>query len=316
MSAPPRETSQRRLEPVTVQAGQREWPRARPAWLELALPIAGIWLVFVLWWASIALLVPPTSFLARFGPEKALAALVHLLATGQLWPHLFTSLRRVLVGLALSATVGIPVGLAVGSLPVFARLSGPVFQFIRMVSPLSWTPLAIILLGVGDAPVYFLIAIGAVWPIVLNTSAGVAALDPRWVTVGRSLGANRWEIMRTIIWPGIRPSVLTGLRLAVGLSWVILVPAEMLGVDSGLGYFILNTRDRLAYAELMAAILVIGCCGFLIDSAARTLFRERRRSARPSPPQLPPQPSEKQIQVGSGQALLASGDASPLKVSH
>lgn len=162
----------------------------------------------------------------------------------------------------------------------FARLSGPVFQFIRMVSPLSWTPLAIILLGVGDAPVYFLIAIGALWPIALNASAGVAALDPRWGMVSRSLGATPAEVLRTVVWPGIRPHVLTGLRLAVGLAWLILVPAEMLGVDSGLGYFTLNTRDRLAYGDLMAAILVIGACGFAIDSAARWAFRERRR---PSP---------------------------------
>jgi NitT/TauT family transport system permease protein len=178
---------------------------------------------------------------------------------------------------------GIPLGLAVGSLPVFARTSGPIFQFIRMVSPLSWTPLAIIVLGVGDAPVYFLIAVACVWPIALNTSAGVAALDPRWLTVGRSLGANRWELLRTIVWPGIRPHVLTGLRLAVGVAWVILVPAEMLGVNSGLGYFVLNTRDRLAYADLTAAILVVGACGFLIDSLARWLFRERRRPRAATP---------------------------------
>jgi hypothetical protein len=84
-------------------------------------------------------------------------------------------------------------------------------------------------------------------------------------------------VLRTVVWPGIRPHLLTGLRLAVGLAWLILVPAEMLGVDSGLGYFILNTRDRLAYGDLMAAILVIGACGFVIDSAARWAFHERRR---------------------------------------
>jgi len=105
----------------------------------------------------------------------------------------------------------------------------------------------------------------------------VAALDPRWSTVARSLGASRGEVLWTVVWPGIRSHVLTGLRLAVGLAWLILVPAEMLGVDSGLGYFILNTRDRLAYGDLMAAILVVGACGFVIDSAARWAFRERRR---------------------------------------
>jgi len=245
--------------------------------LDVALPALGVALGALVWWAAVAWLVPASSFLARFAPDKALAALAHLLATGALWPHLATSLQRVLVGLTVSAAIGLPLGLAIGSLPAFAGLTGPVFQFIRMVSPLSWTPLAIILLGVGDAPVYFLIAIGGLWPIALNTSAGVAALDPRWSTVARSLGASRGEVLRTVVWPGIRSHALTGLRLAVGLAWLILVPAEMLGVDSGLGYFILNTRDRLAYGELMAAILVVGACGFVIDSGARWALRERRR---------------------------------------
>jgi NitT/TauT family transport system permease protein len=263
-----------------------ELPLAQPARRLLAalrraaLPAAGVLVALAIWWACTSLLVPPGSFLARFSPDKAAVALARLLTTGQLWPHLLTSFRRVLVGLAISAAIGLPLGLAVGSLPLFARASGPVFQFVRMVSPLSWTPLAIILLGVGDRPVYFLIAIGCVWPIVLSTSAGVAALDRRWVLVGRSLGATRVEVLRTIVWPGIRPNVLTGLRLAVGMAWIILVPAEMLGVSSGLGYFILNTRDRLAYADLMAAIVVIGTCGFLIDGAARVLFADRRRRAR------------------------------------
>lgn len=279
--------------------------------LDVALPAAGLAVGVAVWWAAAAWLVPPASFLARFAPDKALAALASLVATGELWPHLVTSLRRVLVGLALSGMIGLPLGLAVGSLPSFALLTGPVFQFIRMVSPLSWTPLAIILLGVGDAPVYFLIAVGGVWPIALNTSAGVAALDPRWATVARSLGANRWEVLGTVLWPGLRPHVLTGLRLAVGLGWLILVPAEMLGVDSGLGYFILNTRDRLAYGDLMAAILVIGACGFVIDSAARWVFRERRRGPSFSGKSPAPLRLEAAGRAGDGEAsrvgALASG---------
>lgn len=246
----------------------------------VGLPVAGIVLFLALWWLALTLFVPSGSFLARFAPDLTFSALVNLVVSGQLWPHIIASLRRVVIGLLLSAAIGIPLGLAVGGLPLLARATGPVFQFIRMVSPLSWTPLAIILLGVGDSAVYFLITIGGVWPIVLNTSAAVAALDRRWITVGRSLGANRWEIGGTIVWPAIRPNVLTGLRLAVGLAWIILVPAEMLGVDSGLGYFILDTRDRLAYPELMAAIIVIGLCGFAIDSVTRWLFRERRTRTR------------------------------------
>jgi NitT/TauT family transport system permease protein len=240
------------------------------------LPAVGLLGFILCWWGATVWLTPPTGFLARFAPDKAALALVQLIGSGQLWPHLIASLRRVIIGLAISTAIGLPLGLAIGTSWLTARLSSALFQFIRMVSPLAWTPLAIICFGVGDGAVYFLIAIGGVWPIVLNSSAAVAALDPRWLTVGRSLRANRWELLATIIWPGIRPGVLTGLRLAVGLAWIILVPAEMLGVDSGLGYFILDTRDRLAYSDLMASIVVIGLCGFVLDSVARWLFAERR----------------------------------------
>jgi NitT/TauT family transport system permease protein len=243
------------------------------------LPLLGIAAAVVLWWLVVAVFVPHGSFLSRFAPEPTVRTLVRLVEHGDLWPHLLASFRRIFIGLAISVLVGFPLGLAVGSIRIFARASSVVFQFIRMVSPLSWTPLAIILFGVGDKPVYFLIAIGGVWPIVLNTAAGVAALDPRWITLARSLGASRMEILRTIVWPGIRPQVLTGVRLTVGLAWIILVPAEMLGVDSGLGYYILNTRDRLAYSELMASILVIGLCGFLLDLGARLILSERRPGA-------------------------------------
>jgi NitT/TauT family transport system permease protein len=139
------------------------------------------------------------------------------------------------------------------------------------------------LFGVGDAPVIFLVAMGATWPIVMNTSAGVAGLDPTWPRVARSLGATPVETLRLVVWPGVRTDVMTGLRVATGLAWVILVPAEMLGVDSGLGYFILDARDRFAYDELTAAVLIIGSIGLGLDLLARLAFGPRRRrfSARP-----------------------------------
>ncbi|GIW11714.1 MAG: ABC transporter permease [Dehalococcoidia bacterium] len=245
--------------------------------LRLALPLLGVVAFVAFWWLVTGVLAPPPSLLGRFRPDRTAEALGGLILQGQLWPHLAASARRVLIGLALSVLIGLPLGLVVGSVPLVARLTGPVFQLIRMVSPLAWTPLAIILLGVGDAPVYFLIAIGGVWPIVLNTASGIAALNPRWLTLGRSLGANRLELLTAVVWPGIRAHVLTGIRLSVGLAWIIVVPAEMLGVDSGLGYFILDTRDRFAYAELAAAILVVGCCGFFLDSLARFALSERAR---------------------------------------
>lgn len=253
----------------------------------IALPVCGLLLFILLWWIATTFLTPPTSFLARFAPDRAAVALAGLITGGEIWLHLLASLRRVIIGLAISAAIGFPLGLAVGSSWFSARLSSALFQFIRMVSPLAWTPLAIICFGVGDAAVYFLIAIGGVWPIVLNTSAAVAAINPRWLTVGRSLHANRWELLWSIAWPSIRPGVLTGLRLTVGLAWIILVPAEMLGVDSGIGYFILDARDRLAYPDLTAAIVIIGLCGFILDSITRRVFADRQSSGRSRSTPLP-----------------------------
>lgn len=231
-----------------------------------------------LWWASIALLVPADSFLARFAPADAFGSLAQLLSSGQLTGHVAASLRRIALGLALAVAIGIPLGLAIGSIRALGQATGPLFGFVRMISPLAWTPLAIILFGVGDAPVLFLIAIGAIWPIVLNTASGVAGLDRGWLLVAHSLGGSRPEILRHVLWPGVRGHVLTGLRVATGLAWIILVPAEMLGVDSGLGYFILDARDRFAYDQLVAAIILIGALGFGIDLIARRLFAVRRRS--------------------------------------
>jgi len=151
----------------------------------------------------------------------------------------------------------------------FSGAAMPLFQLLRMVSPLSWMPIAVMVLGVGNAPVYFLLAFAAVWPIMLNTAAGVARLDPNWLLLARSLSATRSEIVFKVILPGITADILTGVRLAIGIIWIVLVPAEMLGVSAGLGYFILDTRDRLAYSELMAAIVLIGILGFLLDYLAR-----------------------------------------------
>jgi NitT/TauT family transport system permease protein len=128
-------------------------------------------------------------------------------------------------------------------------------------------------LGVGNAPVYFLLAFAAIWPILLNTATGVGQLDKNWLLLSQSLSATRSELVLRLVLPGITAHILTGVRLAIGIIWIVLVPAEMLGVTAGLGYFILDTRDRLAYDELMAGILVIGLIGFLLDWFARWLYR-------------------------------------------
>ncbi|OYX70719.1 MAG: ABC transporter permease [Rhizobiales bacterium 32-66-11] len=241
--------------------------------VRLALGLGGLALVFVLWWIGTDVLAQKGSFLARFSPLTAVPALFDLLLHSDLPLHVVMSLQRIFVGLGFALLIGVPLGLAVGSFQVVEAATSPAFQFLRMISPLSWMPIAVMVFGVGDKPIYFLLTFAAVWPILLSTAAGVRALDPRWLQLSRSLAATPLETLWRVVVPGVLGHVLTGVRLAIGILWIVLVPCEMLGVSAGLGYFILDTRDRLAYSELMATVLLIGILGFALDSLARSLYR-------------------------------------------
>lgn len=240
--------------------------------------MVGLAVVLAAWWAGTVWLRAGIPLAASLAPDRAFVSLYQLLLGNELTLHILVSLRRVLVGLLIALAIGVPLGLAIGASRHFEASTGMAFQFLRMISPLSWMPIAVMVLGVGDAPIYFLLAFAAVWPILLNTVAGVHQLDPRWMMLGRSLSATRWETLRSIVLPGVLGHILTGLRLAIGIVWIVLVPCEMLGVSAGLGYFILDTRDRLAYSELMAVIILIGALGFALDGSARTLHRRWTRS--------------------------------------
>ncbi|WP_031321663.1 ABC transporter permease [Pseudomonas piscis] len=236
------------------------------------LGLAGLASLLLGWWLGVHL-AGDDGLAARFSPEATFASLFELLGQPQVYEHAWVSLKRILVGLLLALLIGVPLGLLVGSYRHLEAATTPAFQFLRMISPLSWMPVVVMLMGVGDQPIYFLLAFAALWPILLNTAAGVRQLDPRWLQLSRSLSATRWETLRKVILPGVLGHVLTGVRLAIGILWIVLVPCEMLGVSAGLGYFILDTRDRLAYSELMAMVLLIGVLGFVLDALARDLHR-------------------------------------------
>ncbi|WP_409408335.1 ABC transporter permease [Achromobacter sp.] len=238
-----------------------------------ALGLAGLGLLLVLWWLGTEVLAPAGGMARRFAPGPTFVSLGELLSGSDLPHHILVSLRRIAVGLGLALAIGVPLGLAIGSWRRLEAAASPAMQFLRMISPLSWMPIAVMVFGVGDDPVYFLLAFAAVWPIVLNTAAGVQQLDPRWLQLAQSVAATRWETLRSVILPGVMGHILTGVRLAIGILWIVLVPCEMLGVSAGMGYFILDTRDRLAYSELMAMVLMIGVLGFLLDAGARALYR-------------------------------------------
>lgn len=248
-------------------------PPATPRLVHIVLGMSGLAVLMLMWWVGTDVLAAPGSFVRRFSPSSGIVSLGDLLTSSDLPVHIYVSLKRILVGLAFALLIGVPMGLAIGSLGWLEAATTPAFQFLRMISPLSWMPIAVMVFGVGDDPIYFLLAFAAVWPILLSTAAGVRQLDRRWLQLARSLAATRWETLRHVVVPGVVGHVLTGTRLAIGILWIVLVPCEMLGVSAGLGYFILDTRDRLAYSELTATVLLIGVLGFLLDALARSLCR-------------------------------------------
>ncbi len=252
---------------IAAAAPSRVWARFRGVFL----PILGFLVILLVWQGLTGGLLTDSGIVAAFQPRHAFRDLVGLFASGVIFAHIFASLERIGLGLALAVGIGVPIGVVIGRYYLAERASSLAFQFLRMISPLSWMPIAIIAFGVGSNPVIFLIAIAAVWPMIINTAHGVSSLDQRWISAARTLGANEWKLVRMVIMPAIVPDMLTGLRLAVGLAWVVLVPAEMLGVSDGLGYYILDTRDRFDYGELMAVILIIGAIGYALDKLIRLL---------------------------------------------
>jgi NitT/TauT family transport system permease protein len=229
-----------------------------------------------LWWISTNVAGKNNPIIAQFGPSDAMPAFVDLWVDGSALRDATTSLRRLGLGLLIAVVAGVPLGLLLGMRIGAEQATAPLVQLLRMISPLAWAPAAVSVLGIGDAPVTFLVAIAAVWPIALGTSAGVRALSPGWSKVARSLGATPLEHLRTVVLPGVRPQILTSVRLALGVGWIVLVPAEMLGVDSGLGYAVLNARDRLDYGQLAATIILIGTIGYAIDAIFQRVLSPRR----------------------------------------
>ncbi|MEV0682730.1 ABC transporter permease [Nocardia sp. NPDC050378] len=234
-------------------------------------PVLAVLVTVGLWWTATTVFSPEHSLLRRTAPQHVLPAIADLHERGVLVSDAGISLWRLLIGLAIATVLGVPIGLLIGLSTRIEQAASPVVQFLGMISPLSWTPIAIAVFGIGNQPVYFLVAAAAVWPIMLNTVSGVHAIDRGFLDVARSFHATRAEQLRVVIIPAVRDHIRTGLRLGLGTAWIVLVPAEMLGVRSGLGYQILNARDQLAYDQVVAIILVIGVLGSAVDFLAGRL---------------------------------------------
>ena len=241
----------------------------------LAYPLVGISIMLAFWWLGGWMIAsnPDTSSFADFAPQPAFVRLLDLIGTGYVMEATIPSLERIGLGLLWAVVLGVPVGVAIGLFAMVREISHVPFQFLRMISPLAWMPIAVLAFDTWDGAIVFLIAIAAIWPVLFSTAQGVRRIDPLWFKVAKNLGADGFQMLRRIILPAIGQDIFAGIRLAVGVAWIVLVPAEYLGVTSGLGYAINDARDTLEYDTLAAMVVVIGVIGFFLDGICVSLIK-------------------------------------------
>jgi NitT/TauT family transport system permease protein len=251
-----------------IDSGERGTGHGLALLSAILAPLAGVALFVALWWlAGLAIAADPNlSTFEGFTLERTTVSFVALISSGTAWKATAPSLMRIGEGLTWAFVIGAPVGLAIGSWRLLESMLQFPFQILRMVSPLAWMPIAVLVFATWDGAIVFLITAAAIWPIVFSTAAGVKRIDPVWLEMANNLGGSRFAILQTVILPAVSRDILSGLRLALGVAWIVLVPAEYLGVTSGLGYAINDARDTLSYDQLGALVLLIGLIGFLIDS--------------------------------------------------
>jgi NitT/TauT family transport system permease protein len=190
----------------------------------------------------------------------------HFLGSSELLADAYNSLYRVLAGFAIGATLALPLGLMMGTNRTVNRLFDPLIQFLRPIPPIAYIPLAILWFGLGNPPAVFLITIGAFFPILLNTIAGVRNVDSIYIRAARNLGASPLILFRRVILPAATPYILTGMRIGMGTAFIVVIVAEQIAVNSGLGYRITEAREYLWSDKVIAGMISIGFLGLALDT--------------------------------------------------
>ena len=206
-------------------------------------------------------------------PWAVVEAAWHLLSSGELWMNLKVSAWRAVAGLALGGGLGLGLGLLTGlSRPAELALD-TTLQMLRNIPPLAMIPFVILWFGIDEGAKLFLVALGVFFPLYLNTVHGIRSVDPALIEMARSYGLSGWGLYRDVILPGAMPSILVGLRYALGLMWVLLIVAETISASSGIGYMTMNAREFLQTDVVLVGILLYALLGKLADLAARGLER-------------------------------------------
>ncbi len=218
---------------------------ARSGWFSKGVPTASLTLTELWWWV--------TNPFFNNGPND--------LGIG--W-NLLVSLRRVAIGYTAASLIAVPLGVLIGISPVASKAFNPYVQLLKPVSPLAWLPIGLYLFRDSEKTGIFIILISSVWPTLVNTAFGVANVSKDYLNVAKTLGASKWRTISRVIIPAALPNIVSGLRISMGIAWLVIVAAEML-LGTGLGYFIWNEWNNLYLPNILVAIIIIGFVGIILD---------------------------------------------------
>ncbi len=181
--------------------------------------------------------------------------------------QLWSSIKRVLLGFGIGSLIAIPLGMLMGGSKIALNLLNPLIQVLRPVSPLAWFPLGLLAFKASDGATIFIIAITSLWPTLINTAFGVSTIPDDHKNVGKAFGFSRWKYISKILIPFALPHIITGLRLSIGIAWMVIVAGEMLSGGVGIGFFVWDSWNGLSLEKILSAILIIGFVGLLLDKS-------------------------------------------------
>jgi NitT/TauT family transport system permease protein len=245
----------------------------RPRRLEsVLLPVAAAALLLGAWQAAVSV----TGTTVFPSPAAVGRGLAELAWKGLLLRYVRDSLLRVAAGFGAALAVGIPVGVFLGWHRAAARAANPVVQFLRPISPLAWIPVAIVVFGVNDLAAVFLIFLASLFPILVAAMNGVRGVPAMYRQAGRNFGLSRGALLARVVFPAALPELLGGIRIALGIAWLVVVAAEMIAVNSGLGYLVIDSRNAgKRYDLVVAAMLLIGAIGLALNAGVSRVSRLR-----------------------------------------
>lgn len=229
----------------------------------LLAPAATFLLLLGLWQGVAALKLYPEYLFPS--PAAVAGGVGELFTSGELWPYIGTSLLRFVAGYGAAVLVALPLGLFFGRCAGLWGAVDPLMQVLRPISPIAWFPLISLWFGIGNLPAIVIIFLAAFYPILLATVAAVRNVPPLYLKVAANFGASRRKILWDVIVPAAFPQITVGLHIAIGSAWIFLVAGEMLGVRSGLGYLIIDSRNNLRTDLVLVGIVLIGLFGLIID---------------------------------------------------